>query len=112
VRLKIDVAAIQDLGKALRRAFGSLIALSHDDDPFYLTSANLRDTESFTGLHRDHGFRVDVHLRRIHYGAAGSAADRRRLREHGRIGGAVSRLLFTAGAEIAAALEGRREGRR
>ena len=61
------MASIKDLSKALRRPIGTLIALSHDNDPFYLGAARQRDAEWFAALYREHGFRRGVHLRRIHY---------------------------------------------
>ena len=65
--MKVTWQAIKDLSSALRRPIATLIALSHDNDPFYLGVARQRDAEWFAALYAEHGFRRGVHLRRIHY---------------------------------------------
>jgi len=58
---------VQELAKRLGRPISSLLALSPQNDPFYLSPARCRDAEWFAELYQEHGFGRGVHLRRIHY---------------------------------------------
>jgi len=63
----IDYERICELARELRRPQSTLIALSPQNDPFYMIPSRRRDAEWFAKLWHTHGFGADTHTRRVHY---------------------------------------------
>jgi hypothetical protein len=63
----IDYNEIRELAKELKRPSSTLIALSFQNDPFYVAKVRLRSAEWFKELWDRHGFGPGTHVRRIHY---------------------------------------------
>lgn len=66
----MDFEKIKEEAKARRCKVTDLIALSRDNDPFYIgTDTHLKDAEWFADFWKRFGFdqKDEVHLRRIHY---------------------------------------------
>jgi hypothetical protein len=64
----LDYERIKELGAELGRPASTLIVLSHNNDPFYITPGRRALAEWFGALWRKHfSQRTSIHLREIHY---------------------------------------------
>jgi hypothetical protein len=63
----VNYETIKHLAKQTGRSIIALLALSPNNDPFYITPGQRKDAEWFAEIWRQHGVSTGVHNRRIHY---------------------------------------------
>jgi hypothetical protein len=64
----LDYASLKTLAKSMKRSVKHLLALSHDNDPFYAGVGRRGEAAQwFADMYRDYGGGRVPHLRRIHY---------------------------------------------